>query len=138
MDLCKEKPRASCSRHIQWTSSTCDCLNKREEIILSRKQMLLQKMPFSDTSWSRPGPRGSHHHQHLLRARLVEIVRAWMNWSSWGTLPDTYKVLGQPELVGTKGCFRQEHISMDISRLGLGFLPSRDSVVTLLRDDGAL
>lgn len=138
MDLHKEKPRASCSRHIQWTSSTCDCPNKRGEIILTQKQMLLQKMPFSDISWSRAGSRGSHHHQQLPRARLVEIVRAWPNWSCWGTLPDTHKVLEQPEPVGTKGCFRQEHISMDISGLGLGVLPSRDSVVTLLRDDSAL
>lgn len=46
MDLHKEKPRASCSRHIQWTNSTWDCPNKRGEIILTQKQMLLQKMPF--------------------------------------------------------------------------------------------
>lgn len=97
-----------------------------------------RKCLFSDISWSRPGSRGSRHHQHLPRARLVEIMRAWMNWSSWWTLPDTHKVLGKPELAGTKGCFRQEHISMDISSLGLGVLPSRDSVVALLRDDGAL
>jgi len=54
------------------------------------------------------------------------------------TLPDTLKVLEQSELVGTKGCFRQEHVSVDISNLGLGVLPSRDSVVTLLQDDCAL
>lgn len=90
---------------------------------------------FRSDSWSRPRFRGSHYYQHLPRARLEEIVRPWL---SWGTLLETPKVLGQPWLVGTKGYCRHEHVSVDISSLGLGFSPSRDIVVILLRDNGAL
>lgn len=93
---------------------------------------------FRSDSWSRPGFGGSHCYQHLPRARLEEIVRCQLKRPTWGTLLETPKVLGQPGLVGTKGYYRQEHVSMGISSLGLGFSLSRDIVVILLRDDGAL
>lgn len=82
------------------------------------------------------GP-GSHPHQHLPRARLVEVVRAWLNWACWGTLLDRHDVLGQQGLVGTKGCFSQEHFAVDISALGLvGFasvVTSRCPLTTVLQ-----
>lgn len=55
-------------------------------------------------------------------SKAEEVERAWLNWVCWRTLPDTHNVLGQREL-GTKGCFSQEHIAVDISPLGLGVLP---------------
>lgn len=76
-------------------------------------------MTFSHISWSRPGSRillPSSSPQGKAGGggeSLAELV-------CWGTLLDTQSVLGQPELVGPRESFSQEHIAVHISALGLG------------------